>query len=102
MQVMKWDIHPDKVEAYLKWAEGAIKRKFAVPGIVELRAYHGIAGTSQVVVTHEFADLASFAAWQSDKEVQKIQNEVRTLALNVTAELWGPSPVVPTPIRSGK
>jgi antibiotic biosynthesis monooxygenase (ABM) superfamily enzyme len=99
MQVMKWDIHPDKVEAYLKWAEDALKRKMAVPGMVELRAYHGIAGAPQVVVTHEFADLASFAAWQSNKEIQKIQDEVHTFALNVTAELWGPSPLVPKPIR---
>jgi len=25
LYVLKWDIHPDKAEAYLKWTEGAIK-----------------------------------------------------------------------------
>jgi antibiotic biosynthesis monooxygenase (ABM) superfamily enzyme len=102
MQVMKWDIRPDKVEDYLKWSEGAIKRKLAVPGIVEFRSYRGIAGASQVVVTHEFADLASFAAWQSNREIQKIQDELHTFVTNVTTELWGPSPVVPTPLRPKK
>lgn len=38
LQVMKWDIHPDKVEAYSKWTEGAIKRTLSVPGVVEFRA----------------------------------------------------------------
>ncbi len=64
LQVMKWDIHPDKA--------------------------------------YEFADMATWAAWQSNKESQKVLTELHTLALNVTTELWGPSPVVPAPIRPGK
>jgi hypothetical protein len=24
LYVMKWDIHPDKLEAYVKWTEGAL------------------------------------------------------------------------------
>jgi hypothetical protein len=26
LYVMKWNIHPDKVEAYTEWAQGAIRR----------------------------------------------------------------------------
>jgi len=29
------DIHPDKVDAYLKWTAGAIKRTVGVPGVVD-------------------------------------------------------------------
>ena len=47
LQVMKYDIHPDKVEAYLKWVEGAIKRVLAVPGVVEFRSYRPVTGSSQ-------------------------------------------------------
>jgi hypothetical protein len=25
LYVMKWDIHPDKLDAYIKWTAGAIK-----------------------------------------------------------------------------
>jgi len=100
--VMKWDIHPDKVEAYMKWTESAIKRTLAAPGVVEFRAYRPVSGASQVVVTYEFADLATWAAWNGNEDVQKVLEELRTLALNVNIEVWGPSPVVPAPIRPGK
>ena len=102
LHVSKYDMHPDKVDAYLKWTEGAIKRALAVPGVVELRAYRPASGSSQLVVTYEFADLAAWAAWNSSSEMQKLQVELHTLALNVTNEVWGPSPVVPVPIRPGK
>ena len=102
LAVMKWDIHPDKREAYLKWTEGAIKRTLAVPGVVEFRAYRGVTGEAEVVVTYEFADLATWATWRDNEEIRKVLDEVHTLALNVTTEVWGPSPVVPKPIRPGK
>jgi len=102
LAVIKWDIHPDKAEAYLKWTESAIRRNLAGPGVVEFRAYRGAAGASQVVVTYEFADMAAWAAWYSNEEIQKVLAELYTLALNVTYELWGPSPVVPAPIRPRK
>ena len=102
MVVQKWNIHPDKVEAYLKWTEGAIKRLLSVPGVIEFRAYRTTAGSHQVVVTYEFADLASWGHWFENKEIQKVLDEAYTLTLNMTLEIWGPSPVVPKPIRPGK
>jgi antibiotic biosynthesis monooxygenase (ABM) superfamily enzyme len=102
LQVMRYDIHPDKREAYLKWTEGAIKRSLSVPGAIEFRAYRTVAGSSQVVTTYEFADTATWAAWNSNEENQKLVAELHTLALNVTLEVWGPTPVVPAPIRPGK
>ncbi len=101
LYVMKWDILPDKVEAYMKWTEGAIQRTLAVPGVAEFRAYRPTTGASQVVVTYEFDDMATWAAWQTHEDTQKVLDELRTLAANVTIELWGPSPVVPKPIRPG-
>jgi quinol monooxygenase YgiN len=100
--VMKWDIHPDKLEAYLKWTDGAIKRTLAAPGVIEFRAYRPATGASQVVITYEFADMATWATWDMNEDVQKVLTELHTLALNVTTELWGPSPVVPAPIRPKK
>ncbi len=102
LHVNKYDMHPDTMDAYLKWTEGAIKRTLAVPGLVEFRAYRTVAGSSQLVITYEFADLAAWAVYNSNPEVQKLQIELRALALNVTSEVWGPSPVVPAPIRAGK
>ncbi len=39
LYVVKWDIHPDKVDAYKEWAKSAIQRELSVPGVVEFRAY---------------------------------------------------------------
>jgi quinol monooxygenase YgiN len=102
LHVTKWDIHPDKTEAYLKWAENAVKRLLAGPGVVEFRAYRSATGGSQAVTTTEFSDMAAWAAWQNDENVRKVLDELHTLALNVNIEVWGPSPVVPAPIRPGK
>lgn len=99
LYIMKWDIHPDKGEAYLAWTKSAIQRTLAVPGVVEFRAYRSATGTSQAVVTYEFDDMAAWAAWQSNEDTQKVLDELHTLATNVSRELWGPSPVVPAPIR---
>jgi hypothetical protein len=54
------------------------------------------------VITYEFADMSGWAAWHSDEDIQKVLTELHTVAVNVTPELWGPSPVVPAPIRPGK
>jgi len=102
LYIMKWDIHPDKAEAYLKWTEGAIKRTLKVKGVVEFRAYRPVSGGRQAVVTYEFPDMATWAAWQGHEDTQKVLTELHTVALNVSIELWGPSPVVPAPIRPGK
>ncbi len=100
--VMKWDIHPDRVDAYVKWTEGAIKRTVGAPGVIEFRAYRPVTGGSQVVVTYEFADLVSWTAWYTNEDMQKVLDELRTVTLNATTEIWGPSPVVPAPIRTGR
>ena len=102
LHVTKCEMHPDKVDAYLKWTEGAIRRTLAVPGVVEFRAYRSVTGSSQLVTTYEFADLSAWAAWGGNPDGQKVLLELHTLALNVSIEVWGPSPVVPVPIRPGK
>lgn len=102
LHVSKYDIHPDKLEAYLNWVEGAIKRILALPGVVEFRAYRTVAGSSQLVTTIEFADMAACAAAVSNADMQKLSMELHTLALNLSVDIWGPSPVVPVPRRPGK
>jgi heme-degrading monooxygenase HmoA len=101
IQVIKWDIHPDKVEAYTAWAKAALPKFLAVPGLVEFRAYRPITGTSQIVTTYEFADLAAWATWYAHEDVQQATNERRTFTINEVSELWGPSLIVPEPIRPG-
>lgn len=36
---LKWDIHPDKMEAYAAWVEKAIPSILAFPDLAEFRGY---------------------------------------------------------------
>jgi heme-degrading monooxygenase HmoA len=101
IQVIKWDIHPEKVEAYAAWVKAALPKLLAVPGLVEFRGYRPVTGPSQVVTTYEFANLAAWATWYAHEDVQKLTNERRTFTINEVSELWGPSPIVSEPIRPG-
>ena len=101
LYVLKYNMNPDKAEEYPKWAQSAIQRLLAVPGVVEFRAYRTTIGSNQIVTTFEFADMASFAAWADHEDCKKAHAETFSMGLNVTNELWGPSPVVPKPIRPG-
>ena len=98
LEVMKYEVPGDKLEAYSKWSEGAVKR-LLIPPLIEFRAYRPVVGASLAVIIGEFADLAAWAAWRSNKETEKLVAELETFAVNMSNEVWGPSPIVPKPIR---
>ena len=102
LYVGKYDIRPEKAGEYAEWAKSAMGRMFAVPGIVELRGYRPVTGSYQVAITYEFADMNAWAAWSSNEDIQKLWDEARAYLTNVSYELWGPSPIVPEPIRPGQ
>lgn len=102
LYTQQWDIRPDKTTEYLEWASSAVPQLLSVPGVVEFRAYRPVTGDRQACVTMEFADLAAWAAWRSDGTVEDVWNEGRAYMDNFNADLWGPSPVVPEPIRPGQ
>lgn len=101
MCMIKYNIHPDKTEEFPKWAQTAIQSTLAAPGVVEFRAFRTTVGSNQIVCTYEFADMASYAAWADHENVKKTYQETFAMGVNVTSELWGPSPLVPKPIRPG-
>jgi heme-degrading monooxygenase HmoA len=102
IQVVKWDIRQEKAEAYPEWAKSAVSRLLAVPGVVEFRAYRPATGCHQVVATYEFSDMQAWASWRYNEDIQKVFDEGYTYMINLSVELWGPSPIVPEPIRPGQ
>jgi heme-degrading monooxygenase HmoA len=100
--VSKWNIRPEKAGEYAEWAKSAMSRIFSVPEVMEFRGYRPATGSHEVVVTYEFADMNAWAAWQSNTDMLKLRQEMSLYVDNVHQELWGPSPVVPEPIRPGK
>jgi len=99
--VMKYDINPAKLDSYAEWAQGAVPTLIGAGGVVELRGYRPVTGSRSVVVTYEFADLAAWQAWYDSEAVQGILESSASMLLNLETELWGPSPVLPQPIRPG-
>ena len=53
------------------------------------------------VTTTEFATMADWAASVENEIWQDVIADLRTMATDITTEIWGPSPVVPQPIRPG-
>jgi antibiotic biosynthesis monooxygenase (ABM) superfamily enzyme len=102
LYIQKWDILPDKLESYNEWTSSAIKRCLSVSGVIEFRAYRPSTGSHQAVTTWEFADMSSWASWFENEETQKVRAELQTFTSNRFDELWGPSPIVPKPIRPGQ
>jgi regulator of protease activity HflC (stomatin/prohibitin superfamily)/heme-degrading monooxygenase HmoA len=98
LYVMKYDLRPERTNDYINIS--ALERIRAIPGLVELRAYRPVAGSHQIVVTYEFADMAAFAAYVSHDDFHKLMMEVRAFVTNVSTEVWGPSLLAPKPIRS--
>lgn len=101
LSVTKWNVHPDKAEEYATWARGAIPRVLALPGLIEFRGYRPASGSHQIVTTTEFATMADWAASVENEIWQDVIADLRTMATDITTEIWGPSPVVPQPIRPG-
>ena len=99
LTVVKYNIHPDKADVFQDWAQKVIPQILALPGVVEFRAYRPTSGAWQVVSTTEFTDLAAWAAVVSGDVWQQINDELHTLALDIVVDVWGPSRVVPKPLR---
>ena len=102
LNVLKYSIHPDRSEAYDSWVKQVIPRILAIRGMVELRAFRPVSGSWQVVSTTEYGDMAAWAGAVGSKDWQQIMAELHDLALDITVEVWGPSPTVPKPLRPGK
>lgn len=92
-------IDPHAWEAFAKKTIGAILK---APGIVEFRAYRNVLGTPQVCTTSVWKTVADWGHFAQSAEWQALEPELRSFVTNIRVELWGPSPVVPEPLRPGK
>lgn len=100
--VLSYDILPNTPpEAYLAWAKKAIGVILQQPGLIEFRAYRGIAGSPQVNVVSAWQSLADYEKfWEGPW--QPLDAEMRNLVTHIQTQLWGSSPVVPQPLRPAK
>ena len=98
-----WDILPGIDEqAYAALAKKLIGTLLRQPGFVEFRANRNFMGSPRVRTTYVWQTLADWANFAASAEYQALDAEGSRFTTNGHTELWGPSPVVPEPIRPGK
>ena len=100
--VMTWDLPlGEQMEAYNGKTRGWITTVLKQTGVKEFRAYRNPQHTSPQVMVHtEFDSLESWLKWVGSEEYATIMSELRAVGCtNITAEVWGTSPVVPEPLK---
>jgi len=100
---MIYDLLPGAdLQAYQEWAKKATGLVLQSPGLIEFRANRSVLGNPQVRATTVWKSLADWANYNESAEWQGLWNEMLAFATNVSVELWGPSPVLPEPLRPGQ
>ncbi len=88
-------------KAYAATVRKVVEATLKAPGVVEFRAHRGFVAPAQVrgtTVWQTFTDWAKFleGPWQ------QLEAELRVYATNIKVEVWGPSPIMPEPLRPAK
>jgi len=98
-----WDFLPgmDK-KAYAEFTKKAVAGLMKAPGLIEFRANRNVLGSPQARATSVWRSLTDWANYGGTKEWQEMEAELRTFVTNIHVEIWGPTPLVPKPVRPGK
>jgi len=88
--------------AWEAFAKKAITAILKAPGVVEFRANRNLLGTPQVRTATVWQTLADWGHFSESAEWHALEAEMRASVTNIRVELWGPSPIVPAPLRPVK
>ena len=89
-------------QAYGQLVAKAIDILRKAPGFVELRAHRNLLGSPQVRTTTVWQSVADWGKFREGTEQQAMEAELRAFVTNFKAELWGPSPLLPEPLRASR
>jgi hypothetical protein len=100
---LSYDLLPNAdMKAYGEWVKNTVKALVEHTGVVEFRATRNVLGAPQVRATTVWQSLADWSKFTEGNVWQSMQTEMRTFATNIEVELWGPSPLLPNPVRPAK
>ncbi len=88
-------------ETYVGWAKKAIATTLKQPGLIEFRAHRNLLGSPEVRTTSVWRSGAEWIAF-AEGGWKSLEQDLRPLATNIQMEAWGPSPLVPEPLRPAK
>ena len=97
----KYDIYVDDVFFSDEERTAWIPRMLKQPGVVELRAYRNtLRTTPNVLVLYEMDSIESCVKFLKSEDYALFMDELRSDGCtNITVHLWGPSPLVPEPMK---
>jgi heme-degrading monooxygenase HmoA len=99
---LTYDFLPNvDLKAYTAWSKKTTEAILRAPGLIEFRAHRGYMAPAQVRTTSVWQSMADWAKFV-EGPYQQMELEMRAYATNIKAEVWGPSPVLPEPLRPGK
>ncbi|MGV2288209.1 hypothetical protein AAHK20_05795 [Trinickia sp. YCB016] len=94
-----YDLQPGvNLASYAEWAKKTAETIRQQPGVLELRANRNMLGSPQIRTTTCWNSMTDWAAF-ADGPWRTMEQELRTFATNFKAEVWGPSPLLPMPLR---
>ena len=88
----KFNVLPDKFDAYSEFAKRYMGKLMGVEGLEGIDAYLPVSGAHQRVVLYRFADMEAWAAWRAHKDVHESFEELRDFTTDRSEELWNPPP----------
>ena len=100
---LSFDLLPDAdLKAYGEWVQTTVASIAKQPGMVEFRANRNFLGAPQIRSSTIWQSLEDWSRFTEGNVWQSTLAELHRFAGNVKVELWGPSPVVPDPVRPTK
>jgi hypothetical protein len=98
---LTYDLLPNiDMKSYGEWAKKTVESISKQPGMVEFHAKRNLLGSPQIRASTVWQSLGDWSKFAEENLWQTMQAELRMFATNVRVEIWGPSPVVPEPVRT--
>jgi len=86
-------------KAYAKIAKRATVLMSQSEGFIEFRANRNLVGSPHVRRTSVWKNLAHWSALAQREDFQKLTADFRLHVTNLQVNFWGPSPLLPEPIK---
>lgn len=96
-----YDLRPDiDPQAYGEFCQQAVRTMLQTPGCLEFHAQRNLLGSPHVRTAVVWEDLSAWARFAESETGRTMMEQFLPFVTHVQTELWGPSPVLPEPIRA--
>lgn len=101
---LSYNVKPDiDVQEYYKWMKTAIIPTIKSRGMVEVRAHRNVKENQEVLVVGVWEKLEDWTEFSQNEGWKSFITPLEsTFATNVHIEIWGPSPLIPAPLKPPK